>query len=407
MKRVYRRIECLVTNRGLIQKRGVQPTDADLGLIHNSALVFDDKQGVVWVGPDKQLPSQFKKWKNIDAKGHVAYPGLVDCHTHLAFAGNRAHEFELRMQGASYLDIAKAGGGILYSMDATRRASTSQLTELISARLDTAYNFGVRLMESKSGYGLNFSAELKSLKALNGARKGSKVALEITCMSAHALPPEFKNNRKSYIDEICQKHLPRFKGLAKFCDVFCDSGFFTAAETRQIFTAAKALGYKLRLHGEEIANTGAAELAAQMGASSVDHLLKVSDRGISALARSQTVAVLLPSTSLYLREAAAPARKLIDAGVAVAIATDFNPGTSPTQNLPLVGTLAALQLGMTTAEIIAALTFIPAVSLDRQNEFGALMPGFVGTPIFCRGDHPSTLFYQMAPAQVLAEPNQI
>lgn len=407
MKKVYRHIECLITNRGLVGKRGVRPTDAGLGIIRQAALAYDDKTGVVWVGADKDLPREFKKWKSVEAKGHVAYPGLVDCHTHLAFAGNRAHEFELRMQGASYQDIAKAGGGILYSMEQTRAASAADLTKLIKARLDTAYNFGVRLMESKSGYGLSYEAELKSLKALRKAAEGSPVELETTCLSAHAIPPEFKEDRQIYVIQICKQYLPKFKALARFCDVFCDPGFFSLEETRTIFSAATKLGYKLRLHGEELANTGAAELAAEMGACSVDHLLKVSDKGIKALAESKTVGVLLPATSFYLREPAAPARKLIDAAVPIAIASDFNPGTSPTQNLPFVGTLAAINLGMTTAEIIAGLTYVPALSLCRETEFGALLPGFKGSPIFCQGDHPSALFYQMAPARVLAEPEKI
>ena len=408
--RVYRNISCLVTNLGIAGKRGIRPQEEDLGLISNAALVYDSKKGTLWVGHDKNLPKNFraKPWKHFNCKSLVAYPGLVDSHTHLAFSGDRSREFILRMQGASYQKIAEAGGGILSSMRATRDISVSAMTEKIAARLQVAHGFGVRLLEAKSGYGLTPESEIKSLEALQNAQKKMPlVQVQGTCLSAHAIPPEFKTDPDKYVSLICEKILPavKKKRLAQYVDVFCDNGYFSIEQTKKIFSTARTLGLELRLHGEELAHTGAAELAVEFGARSVDHLLRVSDMGIKALAQSPTtVATLLPGTAFYLKEAPAPARKLIDAGACVALATDFNPGTCPTQNLPFIGTLAAIQLGMSSAEIIAGITWNAAKSMMGENSFGALLPGFMGEPIFCEGDHPAALFYQMA-QPALPEPH--
>lgn len=398
---VYRNISCLVTNEGVRGVDGVRPEEKHLGIVSDAALVYSPAKGVLWAGKDKALPKSFraKQFKHVSARHKVMYPGLVDPHTHAVFAGNRAHEFELRMRGASYQEIAAAGGGIVYSMRTTRNASLSALADSLVERLKIHYSMGVRLMEIKSGYGLDFKNELKSLSAIQSARKKfPRMAIKATCLAAHALPPEFKGDRDSYIKIVCEEILPAVakKGLADYVDVFCDQGYFSLYETRKILEAGFALGLKARLHGEELAHTGSAVLAAEMGALSVDHLLKIDDKGISALAGSNTVAVLLPGTSFYLREPAAPARKLIDAGARVALATDFNPGSCPTQNFPFIGTLAALQLGMTTAEIITAMTWNAARSLESEAKYGALLPGYRGAPLLVDGDHPSSLFYWVA-----------
>ena len=238
--------------------------------------------------------------------------------------------------------------------------------------------------------------------------KGRKLGVELvsTCMAAHAVPPEHKETRARFLAEIEEKILPLVakKKLAEYVDVFCDEGFFTVDETLHLLRVAQSLRLSTRVHGEELSLTGIAVKAAELGAHSVDHLLKVDAAGVAALARHGTVAVLLPGTALYLREPPAPARKLIDGGAVVALASDFNPGTCPTQNLPFIGTLAAITLGMTTAEIVAGLTWNGARSLRRESRYGTLLPGAVAGPVFARGDHPSALFYAMAPSE-LPEPS--
>lgn len=405
---VYRKIACLVTNEGVAAKGGVRPVEFDLGLVKNAALVFHPRKGVLWCGEDRALPREFRGagWRTVNASGLTAYPGLVDAHTHPVFAGDRSREFELRMRGATYQEIAEAGGGIANTVANTRRATAAELRKSLLARVRTAHGFGVRLLEAKSGYGLDPATELRSLEVIRAVAKEEKdVAIVATCLAAHAIPPERKNDRVLYLREIEEKILPVIakRGLASYVDVFCDQGYFTVDESVRLMRSARGLGLEARLHGEELAHTGIAKVAAELGAHSVDHLLKVDDAGIAALARAGTVAVLLPGTSFYLRVPPAPARKLIDAGAVVALATDFNPGTCPTQNLPFIGSLGAISLGMTTAEIIAGVTWNAARSLRREKEFGALLPGFRGAPVFAEGDHPSALFYRLAP-DALADP---
>lgn len=398
---VYRKLSCLVTNAGIVSKGGVRPKEEDLGLISNAALVTTLHGRILWAGKDSALPKIFrgKNWKPKSGKGFVAYPGFVDCHTHPVFSGDRSREFELRMKGATYQQIAEAGGGIVNSVEATRSASKKELLQKLENRLATSYSFGVRLQEAKSGYGLSKKAEILSLQVIQEAN--SKVKLVPTCMAAHAVPKEKKSNRSEYLSEVFQIiEIAAKKKLAKYVDVFCDNGYFSVEETLQFFEAGKKFGLSARVHGEELGLTGIAKLAAEFGAHSVDHLLKVDDAGIRALANSGTVATLLPGTGFYLKEPPAPARKLIDAGAVVALATDFNPGSCPTQNLPFIGSLGAIVLGMSTAEIIAAITWNAARSLREENNYGALLPGYLGAPAFCEGDHPSALFYRLAPSSL-------
>jgi imidazolonepropionase len=401
---VYRRISCLVTNEGVARRRGVQPREDDLGLLAKAALVHSPGRGVLWVGPDKALPRQFRTrdWRTVDCHGLTAYPGLVDAHTHPVFAGDRSREFELRMRGATYQEIAEAGGGIVSTTAATRKCGPAELASLLESRVKRAHGFGVRLMEAKSGYGLDKKTELRSLEAIQkiSEKRGLGVELVPTCMAAHALPPERRKDREGFLHEIREEILPVVarRKLAAYVDVFCDQGYFSVPETITILKTAQDLGLGARVHGEELAHTGIAVAAAELGAHSVDHLLKVDDAGVKALAESGTVAVLLPGTAFYLKEPPAPARRLIDQGSVVALATDFNPGSCPTQNLPFIGTLAAISLGMTTAEIIAGITWNAARSLRRENDFGALLPGWKAGPVFASGDHPSALFYALAPS---------
>lgn len=397
---IYRRIECLVTNAGMLRTNGIHPQLEDLGIIRDAALVFSSVKGVVWVGRDKELPKNFHKGTSFDCRGLVGYPGLVDSHTHPAFGGDRAGEFARRLSGATYQEIAESGGGILSTVHASRSLAPAKMKQLVAERIARARAFGVRLMEAKSGYGLSRESELAALKAIRaGARAQKSVRILSTCMAAHAFPPEFRDDRDVWVEKICTEILPLVarQKLARFVDAFCDKGYFTNEQTEKVFAAAKKLDLRVRMHGDELADTGGAELAAKLGALSVDHLLKVSESGIKALARSGTIATLLPGTSLFLRATPAPARRLIDGGVAVALATDFNPGTCPTQNLPFIATLGAVQLGMTTAETIAAITWNGARALGMEKEYGALLPGYRGEPVFSQGDDPAAIYYWMAP----------
>lgn len=396
---VYKNIDCLITNSGLIGSKGLRPNEDSLGIISKGAVVYSFKRGVLWAGKSSSLPKAHKGIKVVDCKGLVAYPGFVDSHTHPAFDGNRAKEFAMRMEGASYREIAAAGGGILSTVTNTRKALTSKLSTLITKRLERAHRFGVRLMEAKSGYGLEKHAEIRSLNAIEAAsKKFRNIEVRSTCLAAHAIPVEYRENRDAWMDELCEDILPTIakRSLADYVDVFCDEGFYTIEESRRIFTVAKELGFKLKMHGDELVNTGSAELAAEMGALSVDHLLKVSDAGIKALANSDTVATLLPGTALFLKEPPAPARKLIDSGACVALASDFNPGSCTTQNLPFIATLAALHLGMTCPEIIAGITYNGARAMGMANKYGALAVGFLGEPVFAEGDHPAAIYYRLA-----------
>jgi imidazolonepropionase len=370
--------------------------------MRKAAIVFNESKGVLWVGPDRYLPREFrvKPWQHLDCDGLTAYPGLVDAHTHPVFAGDRSREFELRMRGATYQEIAAAGGGIATTVRSTREASSATLERLLAERLQNAYRFGVRLLEAKSGYGLDKKTEIRSLKALQKLNRRHGVEIVPTCLAAHAVPPERKADREAFLREILEEILPFVakKKLAAYADIFCDEGYFTLVEAEALIRCAHSLGLSTRVHGEELAHTGVAAAAANLGTHAVDHLLKIDEAGIHAMAAAATVAVLLPGTSFYLREKPAPARDLIDAGVPVALATDFNPGTCPTQNLPFIGSLAAIALRMSTAEIIAGITWNAARSLRKENEYGSILPGQKGRPAFARGDHPSALFYALAPA---------
>jgi imidazolonepropionase len=332
---------------------------------------------IVWLGESRELPARYRRLPKTDLRGKRAViPGMIDCHTHLVFAGDRASEFAERCAGASYEEIAARGGGILSTVRATRAASLAQLERLAAARLREAYAFGVRTIEIKSGYGLSVESELKCLEVVRRLRaRFPQLTLVPTFLGAHAFPPD--RTREQYLRELEEEMLPAVAqaGLAEACDVFIDRGYYTVAEGERLLRAASRLGLKTKVHADELANTESAAFAARIGALSADHLLQVSEAGIRALAASQTVAVLLPTTALTLRSDHAPARKLLDAGACVAIATDFNPGTSMTLNLPVALTIAALYLGMSRTELLASVTYNAAKALGLESRKGTLEPG--------------------------------
>jgi len=308
----------------------------------------------------------------------VLFPGLVDCHTHAVFGDPRLADHERRALGETYETIAALGGGILESVRDVRARPEAELVALTRSRIRALMAHGSTTIEVKSGYGLDPASELKQLRVIRAVALSERVTLVATFLGAHAVPPEFRDRRAEYVRLLCDELIPTVarQQLAQACDVFCEPGAFDPAEARAILDAARRAGLALKLHADEFAGTGGAELAVELGALSADHLTAVSEAGVRALGRGTTVAVLLPATMVFLgHERQAPARRLIDAGAAVALATDFNPGTSPTVSLPLVMALGVSQLGLTHAEVVTAVTVNAAAALGLAGDRGQIVPG--------------------------------
>jgi len=308
----------------------------------------------------------------IDAGGSLVTPGFVDCHTHLVFAGSRADEFWMRLSGDTYQEIAKRGGGILSTVNATRSASKEELTILARRRLDEMLEYGTTVVEAKSGYGLTTKDELKILEVIRDASIDHPIKVIPTFLGAHAIPPEFRNDRDGYVNLICNEMLPAVKeqGIARYCDVFCDEGAFTVKQMERIFVRAKELGFGLRAHLNEFANLGGVKVACEIGAVSIDHLTKSTEEDACIIRDAGCTAVLLPGTTFFLGENQyANARMFIDEGCRVAVATDFNPGSSMCYNLQAMMALSAVYLRMTPEEILRAVTLNPAYSLGLEDEF--------------------------------------
>jgi imidazolonepropionase len=332
---------------------------------------------IAWVGPTTALPPVPADAEVIDAAGKTVLPGFVDSHTHLIFAGSREDEFEQRLRGMSYQEIAAQGGGINATVRCVRQASKAELKDLARRRLQRLLRFGVTTAEVKSGYGLTLADEVKCLEAVADVSAEGPVELVPTFLGAHAVPPEYLGDRAGYLRLLGDDMLPAIARarLAEFCDVFCETGVFSVAESERLLKRAQGLGFRLKLHADELTPLGGAELAARLGAASADHLLCVTDAGIDALAESGTIATLLPGTAFFLGVPYAPARRLIEHGVAVALASDCNPGTCPTENLPLVGAMACTQMKMLPAEAVTGLTLNAAAALGRADRLGSLEPG--------------------------------
>lgn len=349
-----------------------------LGIIENGAILFENGK-IAWLGASGEMNrADYPNAHWIDAHGRVMLPGLIDSHTHTIFAGDRANEFEMRLQGKSYQEIAQMGGGILKTVQATRSASAEVLNALTLQRLKRMLAFGVTTVEIKSGYGLDFNSEMKCLRVLKDLRAQAPVSMVTTYMGGHDIPPEYQGFTDDYVDLICREHIPMVaeERLADFCDVFCEKGYFDVAQSRRILETARQYGLKLKIHAEEFCDLGGAKLAGELQAISADHLLNISDEGIAALKAGGTVATLLPGTAFYLRiKEYAPALKLITAGVPVALATDFNPGSCMIDNLQLIMALACLQMNMPPVDVIKAVTLNAAKALDLQQDRGSFAVG--------------------------------
>ncbi len=316
--------------------------------------------------------------KNIvNAENRVVYPGFVDSHTHIVFAETREKEFELKARGATYEEIAASGGGILNSAKKTKETSLDDIIEQSSVRLEQVISYGVTTVEIKSGYALDVEGEIKLLRAIDALKAMYPIEIIPTFLGAHAYPEKFKNDHEGYIDLIISEMLPEIKsqGLAKFVDVFCEDGYFSLKETEKILMAAGSMGFGIKLHADEFNALGGTELAAEMGAASVDHLEEISDEGIKKLAQSGTVAGVLPITSVFSRLPFAPAEKMIENGVTVALATDFNPGSSMCGFLPLAASIGATQLKMTVENSLRGITLNGAKSLRIDRSKGSIEVG--------------------------------
>ncbi|MDT7856277.1 imidazolonepropionase [Rubrivirga sp. S365] len=353
------------------------PDDPGAGLVDRAALVWDEGV-VVWAGPEADLPARFADAERLSAHGGLVVPGLVDCHTHLVHAGDRSGEFVERIEGTPYLEIAGRGGGILSTVRATRAASDADLEASGRERLDAMLRQGVTTVEAKSGYGLTVADEMRTLRVHRRLADAGPQRIVSTLLAAHAVPPEYADDRAGYVRLVVDEMIPKAAadGLAAFVDVFVEQGAFTGSEARTIFAAAAAHGLGAKLHADQLSDTGGAALSASVGAASADHLEYVSDAGGAALAAAGVVAVSLPIATLVLGQEPLPARRLLDAGVRVAVATDFNPGSAPSASLPLAMWLACTRQRMTPAEALRGATVEAARAL-RLDGVGTLVPGGV------------------------------
>lgn len=312
-----------------------------------------------------------------DAEELLVTPGLIDSHTHLIHGGSRENEFSMKLNGVPYIEILNNGGGILSTVKATKEASEEELYKKAKKSLDRMLEFGVTTVEEKSGYGLELNTEIKQLEVARVLDKNHPVDLVHTFLGAHAVPEEYKENHKAYIDILVDVMMPKIKdmGLAEFCDVFCEEGVFTIEESEYILQKAKEMGYKLKIHADEIESLGGAELAAKLGCVSADHLMAASDEGIKMMAENNVVANILPATSFNLNKNYADCRKMIDMGAIVSLSSDYNPGSCPSENLQLVMQLGCLHLKMTPNEVLTAVTINAAYAIDRADKIGSIEVG--------------------------------
>jgi imidazolonepropionase len=367
----------LLTLRVPAPRRGAQMQD--LGIVRDGALLIREGR-IAEVGTRKQVSRGLKasRTHDIDLEGRVVLPGFVDSHTHLIFAESRAHEHEKRIAGATYEEIAKSGGGIISSVKKLRKASREDLKTRAKHHLQMFAAHGTTTLEAKSGYGLDLSSEIKTLEVLRELRLEQRLEIATTFLGAHVAAPEYHGREKDFADLVARVWMPVVArtGLAQFCDVFCDRGAFTPAQAEQVLSAGLRCGLKARIHAEQLSRTGGALLAVKLGVASADHLEMVNARDIRALAGSNVACTLLPGCHFHLDlKQRAPARKLIAAGAIVALATDFNPGTSPTLNMQMILSLACAQLRMSPAEAISAATINGAYALRMHDRVGSLEVG--------------------------------
>lgn len=369
------------------------------GLVENAALAIKNKK-IAWVGAVSELPGAPNELATslFDISGQCITPGLIDCHTHLVYAGNRFHEFEMRMQGKTYAEIAKAGGGILSTVNATRQASEAELFQQSLPRAKALLAEGVTTIEIKSGYGLDLETELKILRVAKKIGETLNITVKLTFLGAHALPPEYLGRADDYVNVVCNEMMPAVKsaGLSENIDVFCESIGFSLEQTEKVFATADKLGFKIKCHAEQLSNLGASQLAAKYAALSVDHLEFLTEKDIAALAQSKTVAVLLPGAFYFLREKKLPPIELLrQYNIPMAIATDCNPGTSPTTSLLLMMNMVCVLFGLTPEEALLGVTANAAKALGMEKTHGTLEVGKAADFVVWDIEHPAELVYNI------------
>ena len=367
---------------------------SDIHIIENGSVVIEE--GIIKAaGKTEDILGEYDEnnYEVLNLENKCVLPGFVDSHTHFVFGGYREEEFSWRLKGDSYMDIMNRGGGIANTVKATREASKEELIGLGKKRLDSMLHFGVTTVEGKSGYGLDYDTEIKQLEVMKELNDIHPVDVVSTFLGAHAVPAEYKGRQNDYIDFMIEKVMPYVaeNELAEFCDVFCEEGVFSVEESRKILLEAKELGMKLKIHADEIASLGGAELGAELGAVSADHLLHASDKGIKDMAEKKVVSTLLPTTAFCLREPFAKGRYMIDNGCGVALATDFNPGSGFTNSIPLIFALSAIYMNMTIEETITAMTINGAAALDRADAIGSIDVGKKGDLVV--SEYPSYKFF--------------
>jgi imidazolonepropionase len=386
----------LVTCSGFAAKRGKEM--AELHIIADGAVII--KAGKIEaVGTTEDIEAKLEKdsadlsgFDVIDAQDKAVLPGFVDSHTHFIFGGYRAEEFAWRLRGDSYMQIMQRGGGIVNTVKATQKADANELLQSGIKRLDSMLSFGVTTIECKSGYGLDKDTEIKQLEVINHLAGIHYIDIVPTFLGAHAVPENFKGREDEFIEFMIQEVMPvaAERQLAQYCDIFCEKNVFSIEQSRRYLSKAKEMGFKLKLHADEIVQLGGAELAAELQATSADHLLQASDEGIRQMAKAGVVATLLPGTAFSLKEPYARGRFIIDSDCAVALATDFNPGSCFTESIPLIFALATLYMGITPEEAVSALTINAAAALDRADAIGSLDAGKQGDLIVL--EYPSYKF---------------
>ncbi len=348
---------------------------SDIGVVENSSVLIVDGK-ISKIAPSSKIKVDDEIFV-LDAEGGIALPGFVDSHTHLIFSGSRENEFAMRTEGKTYQDIASSGGGILSTVRATREASKRELFRLGEKRLNDMLKLGTTTVEIKSGYGLSPDSEIKILEIINELKRDHFSTIVPTFLGAHAIPFEFKENPDEYVELICNYILPHIseKKMAIFCDIFCENGYFNLKQSERILSKAKEVGLKIKLHADQLSTFGATELGVSLGAISVDHLELINENGINVLSKSKTIATILPGSSFFLNHKYAPARTIIDSNIPVALATDFNPGTSMCYSMPMMMTIACTQMKMKVEEVITASTLNGAAALGLSNEVGSIEVG--------------------------------
>lgn len=396
MSILIKNIKELATAKGSKPLKGNQLENVE---ITNNICIAIENEIITFIGSEIDAP---KCKKIIDASQNLVTPGLIDSHTHLVFGGWRQKELELKLKGHSYLDILKDGGGILSTVNSTREEKEKDLFEKGILIINEMLEHGTTTIESKSGYGLNLETELKQLEVARKLNKETKMDIVLTFLGAHAFPKEYKEDHKGFIKIICEEMIPKiskFKDV-RYCDIFCETAVFNPKQTEEILNTAKKYGFKIKMHGDEIDYIGGGELAGKLNCISAEHLIQSSDKGIEKMSEAGTIGVLLPATSFYLNKPFARAKKMVEKNMAIAIATDFNPGSTPNLNLQFPMTLGCLRYGLTPKEVLSAVTLNPACVIEKADSIGTIEVGKKADIVIWNAPDLNYLFYRYGNNQV-------